>query len=117
MIYLDTETTGLDCRADQLTAVGVAFDDDDPIVARHPDDRDLIQQVLELDDTFVAHNATFDFGFLESSGYRIPDPSRWTDTILIAHIAGERKPGQTKLDRLQKQLVATGELPERHPRA
>ena len=111
MIYLDTETTGLDCRSDRLTTVGFAFDDGDPLVARHPDDQDLIQEVLELNDTFTAHNATFDFAFLESAGYRIPDPSHWVDTILIAHVAGERKPGQTKLDRLQQQLVEAGELP------
>jgi hypothetical protein len=111
VIFIDTETTGLDCHSDQLTAVGVAFDDSDPLVLRHPDDRDLIQRVLQLEDAFTAHNATFDFGFLESSGYAIPDPGRWTDTVLMAHIAGERKPGQTRLDQLQKQLVAAGELP------
>jgi DNA polymerase I-like protein with 3'-5' exonuclease and polymerase domains len=111
VIFIDTETRGLDCRSDQLTAVGIAFNDSDPIVLRHPDDRDLIQQVLELEETFTAHNATFDFGFLESSGYAVPDPSRWVDTVVVAHVGGARKPGQARLDALQKQLVATGELP------
>jgi DNA polymerase I-like protein with 3'-5' exonuclease and polymerase domains len=111
VIFIDTETSGLDSRSDRLTAVGVAFDDAEPVVLRHPDDRDLIQRVLLLEEMFTAHNAPFDFGFLESSGYVIPDPSRWVDTVLIAHVAGERKPGQTRLDALQRRLVAAGKLP------
>jgi DNA polymerase I-like protein with 3'-5' exonuclease and polymerase domains len=111
VIFIDCETSGLDCRADRLTAVGVAFDDGDPLVLRHPDDRDLIQRVLELDDTYVAHNAPFDFGFLESSGYAVPGAEKWLDTVLVAHIGGERRPGQTRLDALQRRLVAAGELP------
>jgi DNA polymerase I-like protein with 3'-5' exonuclease and polymerase domains len=110
VIYLDTETTGLNPRSDELKAVGVAFDDDEPLVLRHPADADLIARVLSLDERYTVHNSPFDFGFLASNGYRIPDASRWVDTVLIAHIAGERKPGQTRLDRLQKQLVAAGEL-------
>jgi DNA polymerase I-like protein with 3'-5' exonuclease and polymerase domains len=111
VIVLDTETTGLSPHADELVAVGFAFDDGDPLALRHPDDKDLIQRILELQETFVAHNVAFDMSFLEASGYHVPNPSCWLDTILVAHTAGERKPGQTALARLQRQLVAAGELP------
>jgi DNA polymerase-1 len=111
MIFIDCETSGLDPRTHRLVAVGVAFDDGRPLVLRHPEDRDLIERVLDLDDTFVAHNATFDFGFCASHGYAVPDPSRWIDTILVAHVGGQRLPGQVMLERLQKQLVSAGELP------
>ena len=49
--------------------------------------------------------------FLEHAGYRIPDPARWVDTIVIAHMAGQRKPGQTTLRRLTQSLIEAGGLP------
>jgi DNA polymerase I-like protein with 3'-5' exonuclease and polymerase domains len=110
-VVIDVETTGLDCRRDRLVAVGVAFGRDDPIVLRHPADRDLVQQALELDAIYIGHNIGFDMGFLQSNCYWTPHPSRWLDTILVAHVAGERLPGRTRLESLQKQLVAAGELP------
>ena len=71
-IYLDTETTGLDPRADELVLVGFAADDAEPVALRHPDDRELIQAWLELDADYVAHNVGFDLAFLERAGYPIP---------------------------------------------
>jgi DNA polymerase I-like protein with 3'-5' exonuclease and polymerase domains len=111
MIFLDTETSGLSPYADELVMVGVAFDDGGPLALRHPEDADLIQRVLDLGEAIVGHNLTFDLGFLACNGYRVPDLARCHDTVLIAHVAGERKPGQTELTRLQRQLVAAGELP------
>jgi DNA polymerase-1 len=110
-VVIDVETGGLDCRRDRLVAVGIAFGEDEPIILRHPDDRDLVQRALELDTIYVGHNVGFDMGFLECHGYRVPHPSRWLDTVLVAHVAGERLPGRTRLEALQKQLVACGELP------
>jgi DNA polymerase-1 len=78
---------------------------------RHPADSDRIRAWLELDATFVLHSARFDMAFLEASGYGIPDPSRWEDTVLLAHVAGETLPGQTALARLQAKLIKLGELP------
>lgn len=111
MIVLDTETTGLDPRADRLVLVGIATGDGEPVVLRHDDDHDLIQAVLDSDTWFCGHNLGFDMAFLQHAGYRIPDPARWTDTVLMAHIAGERKPGQTRLKRLTSNLIDAGELP------
>jgi DNA polymerase-1 len=111
VIYLDTETTGLDPRADRLVLVGIASDDGQPLVMHHDADRELIQAVLDSGTRFCGHNLGFDMGFLQHAGYRIPDPTQWTDTVLMAHVAGERKPGQTVLRRLTKNLIDAGELP------
>ena len=126
LVYLDTETTGLDPRSDRLVLVGFAADDDDPVVLRHgdpgearpqlaleptaDDDRAEIQRWLDLPAIFCGHNIGFDAHFLEASGYRIPDPSRWVDTVLVAHVAGERLPGQTALRRLTAKLIEAGQL-------
>jgi DNA polymerase-1 len=112
IVYLDTETTGLDPRADRLVLVGAAVDDRQPRALAHPADRDLIQRYLNADATFVGHNIGFDMSFLEGAGYRIPAPARWEDTVLIAHVSGERLPGQTALARLTKKLIEAGELDE-----
>jgi DNA polymerase I-like protein with 3'-5' exonuclease and polymerase domains len=110
VIYLDSETTGLDPRADRLVLVGVMVDDQVVILA-HDHDRERIQRILDLDARYCAHNIGFDMAFLEHAGYRIPDPSRWIDTTVIAHTAGERKPGQTMLTRLAARLFQLGRLP------
>jgi DNA polymerase-1 len=112
-VFLDCETDGLDARANRLILVGFAVDDGDPVALRHPEDADLIQAFLDLDGDFIGHNACFDLAFLECAGYRIPDPSLWIDTVLEAHVAGERKPGQTALRRLTKKLVELGRLPHK----
>jgi DNA polymerase I-like protein with 3'-5' exonuclease and polymerase domains len=108
VIAIDTETTGLDCRTHELTTVGGSFGTD-PFVLRHPEDRDLIQGILDVEDTFVGHNTSFDMHFLEAAGYRIPPPEKWIDTILVAHVAGERK--RVGLSYLQAKLVEMGKLP------
>lgn len=115
VIYLDTETTGLDPYSDQLVAVGVAVNDRPPRALLHDRDRDLIERVLDADAMFVGHNLGFDWHFLEASGYRIPDSSRWLDTQLLAHVNGvdgERLAGNTALAKLTKRLIEAGELPE-----
>jgi DNA polymerase I-like protein with 3'-5' exonuclease and polymerase domains len=109
---IDCETTGLDPHQDQLVLVGVTSDTGEPLVLRHPEDRDLIQQLLDADAMFVGHNLSFDLAFLEASGYRIPAPERWEDTVLVAHTAGERLQGQTRLARLTRNLIELGQLPE-----
>ena len=127
LIYLDTETTGLDPRADRLVLAGFAADDSDVVVLCHDspgasrpqlalesvsaDDREEIQRWLDLPSLFCGHNIGFDMHFLECAGYRIPDPSRWVDTVLVAHVAGERLPGQTALRRLTGKLIEAGQLP------
>jgi DNA polymerase I-like protein with 3'-5' exonuclease and polymerase domains len=111
VIYLDTETTGLDPRADRVVLVG-AMVHDQVVILRHDRDRDRIQRILGLDARYCAHNIGFDMAFLEHAGYRIPDASRWIDTIVIAHVAGERKPGTTMLSRLAAHLIELGRLPE-----
>ena len=111
MITLDTETTGLSPITDRLVLVGVAGDQGEPRVFRHDTDRELIQAVLDIDTVFVGHNLGFDMAFLEAAGYRIPPPERWDDTVLIAHTAGERRPGQTRLQALTRNLVALEVLP------
>ena len=100
IVVLDTETTGLDPRADRLVMAGFAIDDDDPVALEHPRDADLIQRFLDLDADFAGHNLGFDLHFLECHGYRVPEPGRWIDTMIVAHVAGERLPGQTALRRL-----------------
>ena len=111
VVYLDTETTGLDPRADQLVLAGFAADDAEPVTLRHPNHAEQIQAWLELDATYCGHNIGFDMHFLECAGYAIPDPGRWSDTVLVAHVVGERRPGQTALRRLTKKLIDAGELP------
>jgi DNA polymerase I-like protein with 3'-5' exonuclease and polymerase domains len=111
VVYMDSETTGLDPRSDRLTWVGFAPDDGDVVMLRHPEDHDRIQAWLELDADYAAHNITFDMSFAACSGYRIPEPRRWIDTVLIAHVAGQRKPGETRLDRLQANLIKAEGLP------
>ena len=111
MVVLDTETTGLDPRTDRLVLVGVASGDDEPLVLRHDRDREVIQRVLDLETIFVGHSLGFDMAFLEHAGYRIPSPERWRDTQLIAHVAGERRAGETMLRRLTQKLIELGELP------
>jgi DNA polymerase I-like protein with 3'-5' exonuclease and polymerase domains len=111
VIFLDTETTGLDPRADRLVLVGVAGPDGVPRLLEPDRDREVIQAVLELETMFVGHNVGFDMAFLEHAGYRIPDPTRWQDTQLVAHVAGERKPGQATLRRLTQQLIEAGIVP------
>lgn len=111
MIYVDTETTGLDPHVDRLVLVGVAFDDGNVLVLEHDRDRGLIQEVLDAGEPICGHNISFDMRFLEAAGYRVPDPSTWTDTALIANVAGERKPGQTALRRLTAHLIEAGDLP------
>ena len=111
VVYIDSETTGLDPRADRLVLVGFAIDDGEPVCLRHDGDADVIQQLLELDAGYCAHNAAFDFAFLQHAGYRIPPPARWIDTVLIAHVAGERKAGQTRLLSLTRKLVDEELLP------
>jgi len=109
-VYFDTETTGLDPRADRLTWVGFAADDGPVELLRHPADRDRIQGWLELDAEFWAHNANFDSRFLELNGYALP--ARISDTALLANTAGtlERLPGGCRLTKLQKSLIELGEL-------
>jgi DNA polymerase I-like protein with 3'-5' exonuclease and polymerase domains len=110
-VFLDTETTGLDPRVDRLVCAGFAADDDEPVALRHPEQREAIQRWLELDAAYVAHNANFDFAFLEHAGYTLPPPARWHDTVLEAHIAGERLPGRVRLRSLATTLIEAGELP------
>jgi DNA polymerase I-like protein with 3'-5' exonuclease and polymerase domains len=112
MIFLDTETTGLDPRADRLVLVGIAGRDGEVIVLEHDQDHDLIQRVLEAETLFVGHNVGFDMAVLEHACYRIPRASRWQDTQLLAHVAGERKPGMLQLRRLQLKLIEEGVLEE-----
>jgi DNA polymerase I len=111
VITLDTETTGLDPRADRLVLVGVQLDDGAVRILGHDADRELIQKVLDLDARFCAHNVGFDMAFLAHAGYRIPDPSRWIDTTLVAHVAGERKAGNTRLSILAAKLIELELLP------
>jgi DNA polymerase I-like protein with 3'-5' exonuclease and polymerase domains len=112
-ITIDLETSGLNPRADELRWVGFAVDDGEPYFLRHPDDAELIGELLELPATFCAHGGWFDAHFLEAKGYRIPPPERWEDTQILAHVAGieERRKGATKLSALTKRLIAAGELP------
>jgi DNA polymerase I-like protein with 3'-5' exonuclease and polymerase domains len=111
LAYLDTETTGLDPRAARLVLVGFAADDRDVAVLRHPEQGEQIRAWLNLEATFCGHNIGFDLHFLECAGYVIPDPARWSDTVLVAHTAGERMPGQTALRRLTGKLIEAGKLP------
>ena len=107
-VYLDTETTGLDPRTDRLVAIGFAIDDSPVFTLRHDRDREVVQRVLALDATFAGHNVGFDLHFLEASGYQLPDPERWLDTQVVAHIAGsggERLPGGTMLSNLTRRLI------------
>ena len=110
-VVFDTETTGLDCRSDDLRLVcfarGMHYE-----VLEHPGDQERIQRWLELDLPYVAHNIGFDLGFLEQHGYRLPPPERWHDTTLIVHVAGRRLPGQTALKAIARSHVKEGELPE-----
>ena len=108
---LDTETSGLDCRADELKLVCFARGRDYEVL-EHPADRERIQYWLELDLPHVAHNIGFDFGFLEQNGYRLPPARLWEDTTLIAHTAGRRLPGQTALKAIARDHVKEGEFPE-----
>lgn len=110
-LVIDTETTGLDPLADRLVLVGVTNEDGAAMILRHDEDRELIQELLDADATFVGHNLGFDLSFLEAAGYRVPAPDRWEDTVLIAHVAGERKPGQTRLAQLTRNLIALDQLP------
>jgi DNA polymerase I-like protein with 3'-5' exonuclease and polymerase domains len=111
IIVIDTETTGLDPRADRLVLVGAQIGED-VLILRHDVDRERIQRILDLDARYCAHNISFDMAFLElAGGYRIPDASRWIDTTVIAHVAGERKPGNTRLAILAANLIELGQLP------
>jgi DNA polymerase-1 len=109
-VALDVETTGLDPRSDRLVLVGFAADDQAPVVLEHPADRELIQRWLELGAQYVGHHLGFDLHFLEAAGYAIPSEELWQDTMILAHLAGQSLQGQTKLDRLQHQLIDAGEL-------
>src|SRR4051812_14788784 len=105
VVYLDTETTGLDPRADQLVLVAFAIGDHVTIL-RHPRDRAAIQAALDLDAEYCAHNIVFDMAMLSvAGGYVTPSPRRWLDTTLIAHTAGERRAGENRLSRLAAKLI------------
>ena len=111
-IFLDVETTGLDPRADRL--VLACFEWNMVIeVLEHPAQRERIQEWLELDARFVGHNVGFDLSFLQHNGYRLPPEELWHDTLLIAHVAGERLPGQAALKRIARKQVDAGLLPEK----
>ncbi len=91
MIFLDTETTGLDPRADRLVLVGIAGREGEPLILRHDQDRDLIQRVLEAETRFVGHNIGFDMAFLEHA--RLPDPAAGA---LAGHAAGRARRGRAQ---------------------
>jgi DNA polymerase-1 len=115
-VFLDTETTGTNPRKDRLVAVGFALGEHPPRALLHDRDRELIQRVLSLEDAlFVGHNVGFDMHFLEAHGYRLPDPARWEDTMLLAYVNGtngERMRGNIALAKLTKRLIEAGELPD-----
>lgn len=115
IIEVDTETTGIQWYAhepflvqffdpgdapdemdyDDLEEYETAFheyQDTEPVLLKHPEDRDEIQRWLNEDAHFRAWNTKFDMHFLEKAGYTLPEQDRWEDGMLMAHILDERRP-------------------------
>ena len=116
MIALDTETTGLDPRADRLVLVGVAGDGGEPLVLRHDDDRELIQAAARH--RRARSSATTSASTWRSSrhaGYRIPPPERW-DRHRADRARRRRAPAgpDQAAARSPRNLIELGELPGRH---
>ena len=109
-ITFDVETTGLNPRVDELKLVCFAQGSQKASL-RHPQQRKEIQEWLDRDAYFFAHNSTFDWSFLDHNGYKLPPPKKWRDTQIAAHLAGFRMPGSLALDKLQKHYVKEGVLP------
>lgn len=62
-----------------------------PVILRHPEDREEIQRWLDKDSDFRAWNSKFDLHHLEAAGYTLPPEDRWHDGLLMAHAIDERR--------------------------
>lgn len=93
IVEFDVETTGFQWYADELFLVQFfAPELQRPLVLKHPQDRETIQQWLDDPEVtgWRAWNTKFDLGFLRAAGYRLPPESTWHDGMVLAHICDER---------------------------
>lgn len=92
-VYLDIETTGLEALTDQITMVGLRWDEDGPVyILREPttDSLRMLGSLLaKAQATLVGHNLQFDLAFIvQASGGKWPR-LKVRDTMLQAHVLGE----------------------------
>lgn len=118
MIDVDIETVGVQWYAETYRVFMVQFlaEDGEPVVLRHPEDREEIQRWLDRDDDFRAWNSKFDFHGLRVSGYRLPPQDRWHDGMVASKLLDGRPSAALKATHerifgkggadLQKQLKA-----------
>jgi len=87
-LAVDTETTGLDPRADRLRLVQIAAQGLPVLVLDCavflPDGRDLLMRVFSSDAVKVFQNAKFDLQFLHAAGIEVKPPL--FDTMLAAQL-------------------------------
>lgn len=91
---LDIETTGLSFDDSELTHIGVKPVGMDTVVIVHNPTKDRVKYLLkELEGkTVILHNAVFDLSWLmHKAGLEFIPDFEVIDTMLLAHVAGERQ--------------------------
>lgn len=88
VLGLDTETTGLDPRGDQLRLVQFATHEHVYVVDCFQTDVRALAPVFEHAPRLVGHNLKFDLHFLTAAGLPIPGGERLFDTMLAAQLLG-----------------------------
>jgi DNA polymerase-1 len=109
ILVIDTETTGLNPRKDQLHGVGLRYPSGktEYIQVDQPHDDYALRTVLASPSVdLLGHNLPFDVKFLRAKGYEVR--GRLWDTRKLAHLLDENQP--TGLDELVTKYFGKGFL-------
>ena len=96
MLFIDTETTGLNSLTATLVYIGYAIDDKPIKIINHSEGIDMSFCKLLLDKTItkVFHHANFDLLFLNRNGYKTVEP--YFDTKIFYHLIDPYSPNGLK---------------------
>lgn len=100
MIFIDTETTGLNPHTDRVTLFQYKIDDQPTQLVQNPD-LTAVHALLNANKPIIGHNLSFDFGFLKY----IPNVyTDFEDTLYLDRIANYQADGHG-LDAVAKRIL------------
>jgi ribonuclease D len=82
LLYLDSETTGLDPHHDRMALFQFMREGDKDVTLWQEPDPEKVRQLIDSADVIVGHNIGFDLGFLD---HHVP-PGRIHDTMYLSRL-------------------------------
>jgi len=100
IIYIDCETTGLNCNTDQIALFQYKVNDEHVRLIRSPNIHE-IHDILRKAHTIVGHNLSFDLGFI---GYFVESHQTIEDTLYLDRIVNYTEESHS-LDDVAKRVL------------